>query len=534
VIAALATVAAAYIGIAHGTHAAGGSDSNCYLSQADAFAAGRTFLAEPLASIAAWPSARATLSPAGFLPSETRPAASVPICPPGLSLMMAPLVRIDIAGESAAFLVVPLLGALCVWLTYELGRSIATPTIGALAAVLLAASPLFLYQLVQPMGDVPAMTWWVAAAVLLMRRTSSGAIFAGLAAAAAIVTRPNLVPLAAVLGLYAGHTSWRRLMAFAAAAAPGVIVVASLNAMRYGSWASTGYGSTEALFSIGNIVPNLIQYPVWLLTTHTPFLALATAAPWLAAPRAHAINRPQGAGGPPQSPAARATVQSDVLLALAMVAAVFACYLAFVIFDVWWYSRFLLPALPFLIVLSLMVLAELARRAFGRPGLAVTVVVSLGLSLWWLRTAVQLHAFDLQAFERHFIDAGNFVANRLPQNAAVLTVKNSGSVRFYSGRPTITWDSLEAGALDGAVDSLRQAGYAPYLLLEWEEEQPFKDRFRGHSALAELDWPPLARVGTAIRVYDPADRQRFFRGDTVSSDRVWSPVERERRRPRMR
>ena len=72
-VAALATVAAAFIGIARGTHAAGGSDSHCYLSQADAFAAGRTFLAEPLAAIAAWPSARATLSPAGFLPSETRP-----------------------------------------------------------------------------------------------------------------------------------------------------------------------------------------------------------------------------------------------------------------------------------------------------------------------------------------------------------------------------------------------------------------------------------------------------------------------------
>ena len=150
--------------------------------------------------------------------------------------------------------------------------------------------------------------------------------------------------------------------------------------------------------------------------------------------------------------------------------AVFACYLAYVVFDVWWYSRFLLPALPFLIVLSLMVLAELLRRGFGRTGLVVTVLISLGLSLWWLRTAEQIHAFDLHAFERHFVDAGNFVGNRLPQNAVVFTVKNSGSVRFYSGRPTIAWDSLDREEFDRAVDSIRQAGYAPYLLLEWEEE----------------------------------------------------------------
>ena len=428
--------------------------------------------------------------------------------PPGLSLMMAPLVRIDIAGESAAFLVVPLLGALGVWLTYGLGQTLASAAIGALAALLLASSPIFLYQLVQPMGDVPAMTWWVAATVLLMRRTWLAALFAGLAAAAGIVTRPNLVPLAAVLGLYAACASRRNLVAFAAGAAPGAIVIAALNVMRFGSWASTGYGSTAALFSIGNILPNLIQYPIWLVTTHTPFLALAAAAPWLASPPA---------GSSLQSPAARAAVRWDVALALAMVAAVFACYLAYVVFDVWWYSRFLLPALPFLIVLSLMVLAELLRRALGPTGLAVTVAVSVGLSLWWLRTAGHIDAFDLHAFERHFIDAGNFVGNRLPQNAVVFTVKNSGSVRFYAGRPTVTWDSLDAEASGPGCRQSATGGYAPYLLLEWEEEQPFKDRFRGHSALAELDWPPLARVGAVIKVYDPADRQRYFRGERFRS-----------------
>lgn len=524
-VAALATLAVAVIGIALGTHAAGGSDSHCYLGQADAFAAGRAFLAEPLAPIAVWPSARTTLSPAGFLPAENRPGTSSPICPPGLALMMAPLVRLDVRGVSAAFFVVPLLGALCVWLTYQLGRTLASATIGALAALLVASSPIFLYQLVQPMSDVPAMTWWTAAAVLLMRRTASAALFAGLATAAAVVTRPNLVPLAAVLGLYAALTSPRSLIAFGAGAAPGAIAVATLNVMQFGSWSSTGYGSTAALFSIGNIWPNLTRYPVWLLTTHTPFLALAAAAPWLAVPRA---------GSPTRSPTSRSIVRSDVALALAMVAAVFACYLAYVVFDAWWYSRFLLPALPFLIVLSLMVLAELLRRACGRPALAVTVVLSLGLSLWWLRTAGELQAFNLQALERHFIDAGNFVANRLPQNAVVLTVKNSGSVRFYSGRPTLTWDSLDPEALDDAVDRLRQAGYSPYLLLEAEEEQPFKDRFRGHSALAELDWPPLARVGAMIKVYDPADRQRYLRGDRIPMERVLSPVDRQHPRSAMR
>ena len=92
-----------------------------------------------------------------------------------------------------------------------------------------------------------------------MRRSASAALFAGLAAAAAIVTRPNLVPLAAVLGLYAARTSRLESDGVHGRGRAGAIVIASLNVMRYGSWASTGYGSTAALFSIGNIVPNLIQ-----------------------------------------------------------------------------------------------------------------------------------------------------------------------------------------------------------------------------------------------------------------------------------
>ena len=72
------------------------------------------------------------------------------------------------------FLVVPLFAALLVWFTFALGRALDDEVTGLGAAVLLACSPIFLYQAVQPMSDVPAAALWLAAFVFCVRGTVAG------------------------------------------------------------------------------------------------------------------------------------------------------------------------------------------------------------------------------------------------------------------------------------------------------------------------------------------------------------------------
>ena len=140
------------------------------------------------------------------------------------------------------------------------------------------------------------------------------------------------------------------------AAAPGLALMAWLNAARYGSPLASGYGGTDVLFSFAHVGPNLARYPRWLLETETPFVAAALFAPWWAwrRRRGRAAHR---------------------VVALAAVVLTFATYLAYTVFDDWWYIRFLLPALPVLLALSVVVsLRAIARllpsyraRASGRP-----------------------------------------------------------------------------------------------------------------------------------------------------------------------
>src|SRR5437868_3010221 len=123
---------------------------------------------------------------------------------------------------------------------------------------------------------------------------------------------------------------------------PGFALLLALNAARYGAPLASGYGDTGALFSLAHLGPNAARYPRWLLETHTPFLLLALAAPWT-------IGRGRGN-------------RRLALVSLAGCALIGATYLAYTVFDDWWYTRFLLPAVPILIALSVAVALSAISR----------------------------------------------------------------------------------------------------------------------------------------------------------------------------
>ena len=495
--AAVAAIATAIVSIAWSTRAAGGSDSSCYVLQAQAFARGRATLAPPLP--AAPPVIPAVaMAPIGFVPAPQPPHDAVPICAPGLALVMAPAALI---ARDAVFLVVPLFAVLGVWCTFLFGRALDQEIAGACGAILLACSPIFLYQSVQPMSDVPAAALWLAALVALAPAptTSKGPrrpwrdIVAGVCASAAVLMRPNMALIVLpLLALLRGRAAWMR---FAAASAPALAAMLALNAARYGSPFASGYGDTGVLFSFAHVAPNLSRYTRWLFETHTPLLALAAIAPFLRWPREQL---------------------RIVLVATAAIVLTVATYLAYTVFDDWWYIRFLLPALPVMLVLAVAVLMRVPRIPAGAV-LAVTV----GLSVWYVYVARARAAFDLAALEARFRLAGDYAGRALTDQAIVLAVQQSGSVRFYGGRDTLAWDGVPPGGLDAAVDALAAAGRRVFFVLEDAEEPRFRARFGGQR-FGALDWRPFAEVhGPArVRFYDPRQRSRHLSGERYTVEVV--------------
>lgn len=496
-IACAAAAAVLIVSIAWNTRAVGGSDSSCYVLQAEALAHGQLTLTDPLSQMLP-DSTSAMFAPAGFVPSRIAPFAAVPICGPGLALIMS---AASFASRDAVFLVVPAFAAAAVWLTFAAGRRLDDAVTGAAAAVLLATSPIFLYQSVQPMSDVPAATLWLAALVLLSAPGDAGPrqIAAGVCASAAVLLRPNIglivLPLLAVL-----RDPGARLR-FGLAAVPGLAALAWLNAARYGSALMSGYGSTDVLFSVAHVAPNLARYPRWLFETETPFIAVAVLAPWWA----------------------WRSRRSSARLVLVLVSAVVltaATYLAYTVFDDWWYIRFLLPALPVLFILSVAVWLEPLRR-HPRWRAAGAIVIAALLGAWHVHVARTRLVFDLQGLESRFIVAGKYAARALPDNAVILAVQQSGSVRYYGGRSTIAWDAIPPDALDRMIEALGRLGRPVFIVLEDDEVSRFRARF-ATERLGGLDWPAHAEVHAPVRVhvYGAAERDRYRGGGAVVTEHV--------------
>ena len=504
-----------------GAFVAGGSDSYCYLGQARMWLDGSLFQPVRPGFTPPWPDATLSFAPTGFVPSLAVPGGIAPICPPGLAVAMAGAEFV--AGSHGATAIVPLCAGLVAWCAFLVGRRLAGPWAGVLSAFLVSLSPIVLYQAVQPMSDVPAAAGWLAALAIVAG--GRGPVAGGLAAGVALVIRPNLAPLVLPLAVFAacavprattlrhraGSLAW-----FAAGVAPGVAVTAGLNHALYGSSLQSGYGDPSLLFSTAHVVPNVARYSRWLVDTHTTWVLLALIAPFVLA----RTRRPDRPGAPPRALA---------VASLSMVGALLLVYLPYVVFEDWWYLRFLLPGVVLLVVLASAVtvrgIARLPSVAAWPAGVAIAALLGLG----FLQTARDRHAFDLRASEARFVDAAAWVHDHLPPEAVVLTIWHSGSVRHYGDRFTVVWDALPPDGLDRAVGYLKEIGRPPFLLFDRAEPDEFRKRFGGQGEFGALDWPPRAQIGHDVALYDPADRDRYRRGEPVPTERVFTAAKRRGR-----
>jgi hypothetical protein len=274
----------------------------------------------------------------------------------------------------------------------------------------------------------------------------------------------------------------------------------ALNAARYGGPLESGYGEAGGLFAWTHVAANLARYPRWLIETQTPIVLLAVAAPWI-------VRRDP----------ARLRL---VLVSLACAVLLVATYLAYLVFDDWWYVRFLVPALPVVLACAVLVLSRVTDalpHSIAPAALRIVIVLLVGRSL---DVAEARRVFDLQGLEARFRLAGD-VARTWPSKTVVLAAQQSGSVRFHGDRPTLAWDAIPTDALDPLLAWLTQRGHAPVFMLEDGETQPFRSRFPSSEA-ARLDWPPQVEVHTPtqIRLYDPVQRRAYMAGNLLETRHI--------------
>ena len=490
--AAVLAAAIVVIGLMFATRAVGGADPYGYVSQADLWLAGSPKVDEPWMADVPWSQRRWAFAPMGHRPlDEAGRLAIVPTFPSGLPMLMAAAKWIG--GACAVFWVVPLCGGIMVLATYGIGRRLNSARAGAIAAWLVATSPVFLFMLMAPMTDVPVAAAWASVFYFLLRPTMASTAAGGLVAAAAIVIRPNLVHLAAVMGLWllvranAGGDRWSRLKhasVFSLAAAPGILATAAINHAWCGSATASGYGRASDLFAWANVVPNMTRYVTWMIGSQTPIVLLGVAA--LAIPLVRVWPG-----------VADRRIFGIIGLFVVGLCAPYAAYGN--VDDVWWMLRYLLPIWPFVMIGLASVALAISR---GRPmvaGIVTIAIVVLGLN--GLRLATTRHVFELWKEARRFVGVAKIVQSVTEPNSVIFSREHSGSLRYYAGRMTIRFDAFDEDWLDRGIPWLASHGAHPYLVLDDFELARFRRHFAGQAAAAVVDRPPLVIYQGTLQVY---------------------------------
>ena len=448
-------------GVAHGIFTAGSSDSYGYVNQAYGWVTGHLPHAYAL-PLALPPFAPDSLQvPLGYAVGA-EPHTMVPICAPGLPLLMAGGVLV--AGPIGPYLIVPVCAGLFVWFTFRLGRHIGGPTAGFIAALLAATSPVVLFQAVWPMSDVPAGAFWTGAAAAAMSRVRRGAALSGLCTAVGLLIRPNLLPLVLVPLAYVvlsahGRERILRSAFFLAPIVVAALFIAFVNAQWFGAPTHSGYGTAAELYSAKDIWPNLQRYARWLWQSQSPWMLLAAV---------------------PFAPSLRVRISSGpIWFCAAMFIATLSCYVAYFQFEEWWFLRFLLPGLGALFVLvaaGIVTLARRVRQPWGRLAAAVIVIL---MTRYVAGYAVSKGVFgSIKERERRYVYVGEFIRRTVPASAVVLAMQHSGSIRFYGGRMTLRYDRVPPEWAPTIAADLERLGYHPYLVIDDWEAPYLREQFK--------------------------------------------------------
>lgn len=491
---------AAASAMAYHTFSAAGADASGYLSEAVMLAQGRLARIEPLGAIANWPDAGSTLAPLGWL-ATSAPSIQVPTYPIGLPLLMAPL---HVAGGALlASLVGPAALGVAVWST-ALADRIAGPLAAILAGVWLATSPVALVSATQPMSDMPATAAWLASWVGTVsvasgdsRTRTPRAIAAGVAAALAVLIRPNVAPLAAVPALFlAARRQHRSAVCYALPVAAAGALVAYVHWRWFGSPLRSHLGTATDIYDAANVLPNAKLYAAWLYDTHGPWLFAAPLA--LIVVRHHALR-----------------------WLLGFAALVVLAYLVYAVFEVWTYLRFLLPALAIAAVAAAALVSTLLQRAPIAVRGVIVLAAVLGIGASQIRSARAHEVFAVRDHHARALLAGHYLGARMPDRSVLVAGEQSGALRYYTGHSILRWDILTPASIETAIARASAAGYDIWIALDEWEEDPFRMKFAAAGAGA-LDWPPALDAGVTLRTraWRLRDRATYVRDGVAHTDRV--------------
>ena len=446
---------------------AGGADSSGYINNARLLSQGKLYV-QPrvLPGHSATEFGGYSNLPLGFLIRAD--GQMVPIYPTGYPLQ---LIVTAVFGWSRAVTVLNVFTALAGgFLLFAYCRMLALSvwlSFGGVALFWLC--PLFIFSALQPMSDLSA-TAWSLAVLYCASRIPDGwkwSLLCGAAVGVAVLVRPTNLLLAVPVVALVGYRP-RSWLLIGLGGLPSAAFLYFYNLHVYGSPFLTGYNAVGELLRVEYLPHNLAHFFHWIPLLLSPLVLVAVAAPFVA------TGRQRG------------------LLGLAVWALVLVGFYAFYFHsgETWWYLRFILPAFPFLIVATLIVLAAAWRKAAAWPMPATIALAGLLLAAngWQISQLRSMDIMNLEKGERTYADAARWAKENVPPGSVIFCMQVSGAFFYYTDFILFRWDEVFHEKYNPLLDAIARQDKQVYAALFPFESSVALEKIGGH-------WTKLSTVG---------------------------------------
>jgi hypothetical protein len=476
VVAVIGLLIYGYFLASHAAYAVGGSDSVGYAQVARSMLKGELVRPVPGLDLLGLPNDFNHLFlPLAYIPG-TQPGTMAPAYPVGFPMLIA--FGALVAGwEHGPFLVSPLVGLMSLFLIYLLGLELGLSRgFSAAGVIILAASPTFIHYSTQPMSDIAEMFWALTAilAALRSRKRDGWALLAGAAFGMAFLTRPSgaflLVPL-----LFSLRLRFKNILFFVLGGLPLAAIFFVYNVVANGDPLSMGYLATRNIYMrTAGFIDRFNFYRYWINVTMSPLPLLGWAV--VAADRKVEWRN-------------RATL-------ISWFGAYLLFYSCYDIYGPWWYTRFLLPAYPAMILGALLVVRDVAglfRKWLTEVNQArlkwVVLAILLGVTLSHEnRNIRKFDLFNFGAGEIAHYNSCRWADQTMPSNSLVVSWQMSGALWFYTERPIVRLDWTWPHQWSAVKKRAAERGYQWYALLMPFEIEEAQKRLSGK-------WTKMGMVG---------------------------------------
>ncbi len=463
--------------VKHAAYAVGGSDSSGYARIARSLLQGSPERAvTELDQLGLQQDLTHIFVPLAYTPGR-QPKTMAPAYPVGFPLLVAAAALIG-GWEYGPFLVSPLSGVISLILIFLIGRELGlTRGFSAFGSVMLAASPTFLFIALQPMSDVAATCWALVViwAALRTRRSDAWALLAGAAFGISFLIRPTSVLLLVPL-LFCLRLKPKVLLFFVLGGLPLAALFIAYNLAAYGYLLQAGYGSARhyEYLTFTNFTVRFKEHVYWLAMTMSSLPLLG----WLAVA------------------ADRKVEWRNRALLITWFASFLLFYGFFDIYGDWWYTRFLLPGLPALILGTLLVVRDVAepvRKYVGERNVArlrwAAVIILLAVVLGFEQHYIR-HFRLFSTGKGHTVHAtsSRWADRMLPDQALVASMEMSGALDFYTERLIVRSDLVAPDQWRLLKEHAAEKGYRWYALLMAQEVEDAQKNMPGF-------WLKLGNMG---------------------------------------